>query len=127
MSKLRSAVETWEEMFSGRSPLAPEFKCQLKKFVEARDDAMRQVCADAALEYTGHAVYATVFDDQLKAAILAAAKPPEDLRERLGRAVQQGFHAMKSTTWDNLPPESRETYCRAGDAVLAALEENADG
>ena len=104
--------------------------------LQADREAVAEACVDAFTRCGGDDF---VGAHAVRAAILAVAKPPEDPRERLGRAVREAWvkwhdekpHPKESwcITWEFLDEANKEMDRQIGDAVLAEqrkIEEEED-
>ena len=129
MTKLQSAEELWLPRGStGFSSKAPQWFTDL---IEARDRAVTQVCADAAyqagLERVQQGKERPGVCAWMTDAILHAIDPPEDTRERLGRAAYRAD--AWNIPWEEAADKVKENYMKITQAVLAEqqlIEEERD-
>ncbi len=133
MDKLRPVDEVALRLWKSSAP-------QIAEELQADREATVGVCWGAVKEaqdiVNGMRV---VFLREAEIAILSVAKPPEDPRERLGRAVREAWvkwhdekpHPKESwcITWEFLDEDNKEMDRQIGDAVLAEqrkIEEEED-
>ena len=136
MSKLRSAAEVAEEVATrtwgdGLNHTGYEhLKARLCRFFEARDDAVAQVCADAARAVLAQYALKDAWgiSQAMETAILHAINPPETERERLGRVLWEA--TCPGGEMGDLTPMERNIFCDHAAAVqdeLRKIDKEASG
>ncbi len=108
MSTLKSAAEWWDGFNHDQPPRHPWW---LTEAIAVRDDEVRQVCADAADEWSRSDACSPI----LREAILNAGKT-DDSRERLGRALWNAQYPNGS--WRHVPEMVKEQFRSRAVAVL---------
>ena len=83
----------------------------LTRFIQADRDAHGEAIAELVED--------SFPNKRLLAAIHAVAKPPEDMRARLGRAMRHADKHRGILDWHVVDDDVREHYCNMADAVLA--------
>ncbi len=124
MDKLRPVEEVAMKFRNGQQSLA--------MLLQADRDETVLLCVEVAVAAIAEYCKGTVSYKPIREAILAVAKPPEDPRERLGRAVrgewvrwaveQKSPKPSWVIPWEILSEEQQEVDCRIAQAVLAEQE-----